>query len=724
MFKTQVMLCALLALISGYELSASPTLELSGHPKGEFSVSEDGVVLARRFGLKFIKPGWKGNHDSIIKIADPEIRQDSIRYTATIGSAGGYRVEAKKVSPTSLRCTYDIVLIGKIPIETAFVSILIPAQIAQQRGEFSPAPGVWTRFPLEMVKKQTVFAGSATTFAWKDGLGRNLRVEFPGDVRLNLSDMRQWGRPVFELRIFLTLSKSPATVSFPLTIKTSIDGQATQPFVDRFGQWARVDWPGKVMSEKDLQNDISKEDAFLSQHAPPARDEFGGWEGSREKFGLQATGFFHTRKINGRWWLVDPKGNVFFSLGLPMVYLDTYTIPTGREKLFEWLPPKTAPWDKTWMKLQGNECFSFYKANLIRKYGANWGRSWYENCVKRWTSWGFNTTSAFGGRLRGIPYANGPHIFIDQCAPAIPGTTADIFDPALPSKLDALCKVKLAKLKADPLFVGYFFGNEQMFEKIPEVVPRLSDKYAIKRKLVAFLAERHKTIDSFNRAWNMTAKDFPALAAAKFSATTPKARQDMDAFLALYCDTYGQILRQTIKKHDPNHLLLGFRWTAITAKNRTIVENLGRYMDVISVNYYSRTGINRAFLTNVSKLAGDKPVLITEWSYGTCERGHTGGIVNVTDQKDRGRHYQDYVETASSLPFIVGCHWYEYVDQAITGRYFGGDRAERCNCGLVDITDRPFMDFLEHVTKTNYRIYDVLSGAARPFMSSDKPTRS
>ena len=37
-------------------------------------------------------------------------------------------------------------------------------------------------------------------------------------------------------------------------------------------------------------------------------DRFGGWPDlTGEK-----TGFFHTQKIDGRWWLVTPDGNAFF----------------------------------------------------------------------------------------------------------------------------------------------------------------------------------------------------------------------------------------------------------------------------------------------------------------------------------------------------------------------------------------------------------------------------
>ena len=46
---------------------------------------------------------------------------------------------------------------------------------------------------------------------------------------------------------------------------------------------------------------------------------YGGWAQRRVK----ATGFFRTERIGGRWWLVDPEGCVFLSVGLCSVNTGT-----------------------------------------------------------------------------------------------------------------------------------------------------------------------------------------------------------------------------------------------------------------------------------------------------------------------------------------------------------------------------------------------------------------
>lgn len=52
--------------------------------------------------------------------------------------------------------------------------------------------------------------------------------------------------------------------------------------------------------------------AGRSESASPDRDVYGGWTGIRG----EATGFFHTQRMNGTWWIITPEGNGFLSKGV------------------------------------------------------------------------------------------------------------------------------------------------------------------------------------------------------------------------------------------------------------------------------------------------------------------------------------------------------------------------------------------------------------------------
>jgi len=79
------------------------------------------------------------------------------------------------------------------------------------------------------------------------------------------------------------------------------DAKTFFPFIDDFGQFAHVDWPGKVKSQQDLINRVQMESQDTTAHPGPAeRSQYGGWNAGPT---LKATGFFRAEKYQGKWWL-------------------------------------------------------------------------------------------------------------------------------------------------------------------------------------------------------------------------------------------------------------------------------------------------------------------------------------------------------------------------------------------------------------------------------------
>jgi len=98
--------------------------------------------------------------------------------------------------------------------------------------------------------------------------------------------------------------------------------------------------------------------------------------------------------------------------------------------------------------------------------------------------------------------------------------------------------------------------------------------------------------------------------------------------------------------------------------NPIAVRAAGKYCDVISFNRYQYTVADLRLPEGV-----DKPVLIGEFQFGAVDRGMFNASLSPTaDQADRAQAYKDYVESALDNPFIVGAHWFQYADQACTGR--------------------------------------------------------
>jgi hypothetical protein len=68
------------------------------------------------------------------------------------------------------------------------------------------------------------------------------------------------------------------------------------------------------------------------------------------------------------------------------------------------------------------------------------------------------------------------------------------------------------------------------------------------------------------------------------------------------------------------------------------------------------------------------------------------------------------VENALADPNIVGAHWFEWVDEAATGRFDG----ENYNIGMLDVTDRPYVELVEAAKETHRRAMDVHAGKTAP----------
>jgi hypothetical protein len=100
----------------------------------------------------------------------------------------------------------------------------------------------------------------------------------------------------------------------------------------------------------------------------------------------------------------------------------------------------------------------------------------------------------------------------------------------------------------------------------------------------------------------------------------------------------------------------------------------------------------------------DKPVVIGEFHFGALDRGmfHTG-LVPMESQDKRAEAYERYVRSGLEHPQIVGTHWFQYGDQATTGR---GD-GENYQIGLVNIVDTPYAETIEAVRRVGHQLYDI-----------------
>lgn len=594
-------------------------------------------------------------------------------------------------------------------------------------------------FP-EQKEKQIVQDGWAQSFSVISPSGEGYTLAMPGEYQ-QVQDNRVFNWPVF-MHIYSFNFKNQAgktsfafkvgSVKSPDAATSTASSEPRKILVDRYGQSTRKDYPGKVKSDDELRTDGVKQLEEQAAFKPdPKLDAYGGLAGSGETYGLKKTGFFHIGKAEERDVLVTPDGNAFFQLSAcGITNTDDYTTVKGREKIYEWIPPKDEKFGGAWRPNTPGAA-SFFIANWIRKFDKPYDKEeWLAQVVTRLRSWGFNSSGAFSGNPEAFRAMNFPNVaFLPlgeydgvKTLPARVGAQKllDPFVPGVEETLDKKFAEKVAARANDPLLIGYFLGNEQHFELLPKVIPSYkASEVAAKAKLADILEKKYGgDIAKFNAAWQPAKPfaDWQAVREEPLFIRSDAGAADMKEFYELYLETYFSMVERVFRKHDPNHLLIGSRLTPGTSNNEPAVRISGKYTDVNSINYYTYP-IDANFLKKFHEWSG-KPVIFSEWYYSSTDHGLNGGK-EVRDQAERGKAYRNYVEQSAALPFVVGSQWFIYGDQSITGRFFEGFNGEGANTGLVDVADRPYPELVTAAKETHGRIYDVMFGKEKPFAYED-----
>ena len=481
------------------------------------------------------------------------------------------------------------------------------------------------------------------------------------------------------------------------------------PFVDMFGQYLLGDWTDKIQSVEELLSHDEKENLNLASHREvPAWNRYGGWETGPQ---LKATGRFRVEKHAGKWWFVDPEGKLFWSHGIDCVEFGTQTRTriSDREHYFNYLPFPESDEAKLFVSTgpPGNETWwlSFHALNLFRKYGESWKEISGERIHDRLRGWGMNTIANWSD----------PDIYLKRKTPyvltAYTRKTGLIADPYAAGFQDDLEKSLLSKkdeLK-DPWCLGVFVDNELKWgvkwaAKISEQIQTAPENQPAKLVFMGRMKVKYGSIDNLNIAWGNAFTDWNGL--LKNTEVIPGAADDMRDFMKEFTSQYYSQCRDAVKKVDPDMLYLGCRmdfhlYPEDTSLNY-IINIAAQYCDVVSFNRYRYTCAEL-----VPPDGGDYPIIIGEFHFGTLETGLLQpGLRYAADQKERAEFYGHYVKSALHNPYIIGTHWFQLVDQAVTGRPDG----ENYQAGFLTVGDVPQAEIISKSQELGTQMYFIRSG--------------
>ena len=401
--------------------------------------------------------------------------------------------------------------------------------------------------------------------------------------------------------------------------------------------------------------------------APPDGERILDELGGDTRVTWEATGFFRTQEECGRWWLVTPDGHPFWSAGVNHISPDGDAAQdSGRRR---------------------------YREAVNAGYPSL--DAWADATAERMRSWGFNTVGAWSR--------------LDLLAPRMPytvmlslsggnwetGALADWFDPRWEEELRARVAAEVEPRRDDPLLVGYFVDNEIRWGRDWRGTDSLLQEYLAlpaeapgKRRAVEHLLDSFDDLAGLNAALSTDFEEVDQLLAHRenIAALDPGAGGEEESltrgFLALAAEHYFGTAAAAIREVDEHHLLLGNREVASMARAE-VLDAAARHCDVVSLNNYrfldgvaeAASAITRAMdvgwmLEDAHERTG-RPILVSEYGFRAADSGLPNTwppfYPTLDDQAARADAFEAENRAAQESPWVVGMHWFEWVDQPPRG---------------------------------------------------------
>ncbi|MER3373282.1 MAG: hypothetical protein RIM83_01440 [Allomuricauda sp.] len=404
--------------------------------------------------------------------------------------------------------------------------------------------------------------------------------------------------------------------------------------------------------------------------------KYGGYLNTK----LEATGYFRTEKIDDKWWFVDPDGHQFLSLGVDCISPGNGGDINRLDKRSNFI--KQVPPEGKGLNPDNPNSVSFGTWNLYRRFGEDYATKSNEMIIDRMSNWGINTIANWSSRE--IINMNKKPFMLQLYGLGIGDGVmglADVYADDFKDKIENVIKENVTPNRENPWLIGYFTGNEPSWlgqeSRLCDQILSKEDDKPMKRALQQYLV----------------------------NGDTPERRK---AFVYETFETFLQTVEAAVRRNDPNHLTLGIRFGKIPEDG--ILEICKDIFDVFSFNCYElvppEEDMNR--ITKVTEL----PMIIGEYHAGTVDRGMAQALVQVENQEERGVAYRLYTEQAFKHPGLIGVGYFQWSDQDVTGRFYDG---ENYNCGLVDVTDRPYKHMVNAIKETAKRLYGVHSQEVKAY---------
>lgn len=432
----------------------------------------------------------------------------------------------------------------------------------------------------------------------------------------------------------------------------------------------KVEYPSRPLEA------ITDLDEYVSEEIKNAKlDQYGGI--MVESLKREATGFFYTEKIDGRWWIIDPLGYPYVNVGLSQI---DYS-------------------------LNGS---ALQKENALKKFGsyANWAK---ETTIQVRDQLYFN--SSFSPRSEIIAVENGlpymAHIGVMASYGSLIGVrvngngstafsennTMPVFDPDFVDYANNYVRANIEPKKNDPRIIGYTTDNE-----LPMDLGMLDNSLTVDHT-------NDVNYYTYACAWtwliNMTGKQAPT-----HEDITDELR---DLFRGFVYDRYFLVVSEAMKAADENHMNMGCRFLTVSKDSQWVYRFTAPYIDCMTLNWYFCWEPQSEAIYGIER-NGDMPFIVTEFYTKAGDSGLpnlSGAGLYVATQADRADYYETFTLKLLESNNCVGWQLFHYMDNDPNSGT--GDKSSvDSNKGIFNNNYEMYTVFTDRIKVLNQSVYKVL----------------
>lgn len=394
--------------------------------------------------------------------------------------------------------------------------------------------------------------------------------------------------------------------------------------------------------------------------------------------------FFHLEQHDYKWFLVSPDGRPVYLRGANHYGDGTYM-----------------PW------------------NLESQYGSK--QRWRQEVRDRHRQWRFNylppsigpsetkpKVGGLNGQIHRTPEWSGAEFaeleypftaFLEVPRQYMAGRNLpDVFSNEFRELVNKRCQEFVAPLRDNPYLIGYHFTqNPPWHSTVPSFETWIRDivKPGTPAQAAwARLMQRiYGSIDRWRGTYGLPLKSFRDVEQMKSPlrayVSAEAGLRDRRAFMGQMCEQWYKVFHETIRKYDPNHLILGDRNTLhLHPQPNYALFRMRPYVDVLCVNAMGPIDVIYELMEQITPY-WDGPIHLADTGAGVYSGGRIKSGYTAADLQEFEHVYRGLMSAGVDHPQVIGMGWCGYYENSTRS-------------GLVQVADdRPLTPRVKIVKKWN-----------------------